>query len=234
MSVSNKNLNYQNKNFVSCAKNDPSCFEHKGKNCLSNYENCGNFNLYTLSSLGNDKCEICVQTRQSEFPGMYMTSNYHSCKCEAPNVSRVANSQPNIYYRDGYGQTSMDGCNIDQNSMLRNGQIITKQGNCKQQLYERPYLTVPYMGRGVGNTCTESELITGDQTGSKPACNTLAEVTFNPNFIPMIPCLSFNVQNPKHLIPETVKAGWVRGGVPSRQIVKNIDYGQKCGQQYMI
>lgn len=207
----------------------------KGKNCLQNYKNCGgSFDLYTQSRLGNDKCEISNSTVQSEYPGKYMVSNYHSCDCAAPNVSEVAYSQPNIYYKDGYGHSSLDGCNIDRDSFMRNGSIITHQGNTPQQLFERPFLTVPYMGRGVGNTCTESELITGDQTSIKRQCNTLAGITINNYFTPLVPCLKNNVQNPIHLIPEVAKNGWVRGGVPSRQIIKNIDYGQKCGQKYMI
>lgn len=201
--------------------------------CIDKYKNCGKFNLYTQSRLGNDKCEITNDTLQSEFPGKYIVSNYHSCYCGAPNVSNIAYSQPNIYYRDGFGHSSLNGCNIDKDSFMRNGSILT-HGPSPQQLFTRPYLTVPYMGRGVGNSCTESELITGDQTNSKRACNTLAEITINNNFIPLVPCLGNNVQNPRHLIPEVVKEGWIRGGVPSRQIVKNIDYGQKCGQKYMI
>ena len=203
-------------------------------NCLKKFDEPGSFNLYNQSRLNNDNCEINISTVQSEYPGKYMTSNYHSCDCTAPKVSDIAYSQPNINYRDGYGHSSMNGCNIDKDSIMRNGSIITHQGNSPQQLFTRPYLTIPYMGRGVGNSCTESELLTGDQTGSKRQCNTLAEVTINNNFIPLVPCIEKNVQNPQHLIPEVAQSGWIRGGVPSRQIIKNIDYGRKCGQKYMI
>lgn len=198
-------------------------------NCVKDYKNCGSFNLYTQSRLSNDKCELSTSTMQSELPGKYMTSNYHSCDCAAPNVSKIAYSQPDINYRDGYGNSSLNGCNIDKDSYMRNGSIITNKGNQPQQLFERPYLSIPYMGRGIGNSCTESELLTGEQTGSKRQCNTLSEITINNYFTPLVPCLENNIQNPQHLIPEVAKRGWVRGGVPSRQIIKNIDYGEKCG-----
>ena len=41
-------------------------------------------------------------------------------------------------------------------------------------------------------------------------------------------CLKNNVQNPKHLIPEDVKIDWVRGGIPSRQLVRDIEYKERC------
>lgn len=203
-------------------------------NQCNNYNKVKKINLYNQSRLGNDKCEISTDTKQSEYSGKYMTSNYHSCDCNDPNVSDIAYSQPNIYHRDGYGYTSMFGCNIDDDSKMRNGSIITHQGNSKIQLFARPYLSVPFMGRGIGNSCTESELITGDQTGIKRQCNTLSEINIPNYFTPLVPCLEHNVQNPKHLITESASKGWVRGGVPSRQIVKNIEYKKKCNQQYMI
>jgi hypothetical protein len=31
-----------------------------------------------------------------------------------------------------------------------------------------------------------------------------------------------NIQNPVHLIPEVAAAGWVHGGIPSRQYVRDV------------
>ena len=211
------------------SKNSNNCSNSNSNNCINNYKMESQFNLNNQSRLSYDKCEINTSENQSEYAGKYMTSNYHSCDCTGPNVSDIAYSQPNINYRDGYGHSSMNGCNIDKDSVMRNGSIITHQGNTPQQLFTRPYLTIPFMGRGVGNSCTESELLTGEQTGSKRQCNTLSEVTINNSFTPLVPCLENNIQNPRNLIPEIAQRGWVRGGVPSRQIIKNIDYAQKCG-----
>ena len=47
---------------------------------------------------------------------------------------------------------------------------------------------------------------------------------------PLIPCIKDNIQNKKHLIEE--ENGWVRSGVPSRQIIRNKDYLHKCGYVY--
>ena len=42
------------------------------------------------------------------------------------------------------------------------------------------------------------------------------------HMIPMIDCLKENVQNKNHIIEEEV--GWVRSGIPSRQVIRNKDY----------
>ena len=44
----------------------------------------------------------------------------------------------------------------------------------------------------------------------------------------MIPRLSKEVQNTIHIIPEDNSKGWVRGGLPSRDIFKQMDYKQRC------
>ena len=46
----------------------------------------------------------------------------------------------------------------------------------------------------------------------------------------MIPRLSKEVQNPIHIIPEDNSEGWVRGGIPSRDVYKLMDYNQRCDQ----
>ena len=44
----------------------------------------------------------------------------------------------------------------------------------------------------------------------------------------MIPCLQENIQNPKHIVEQTVCKNWVRGGLPSRQMKQNANILQKC------
>ena len=57
--------------------------------------------------------------------------------------------QPSTFYRDGPGWTSMDGCNVDNDSRLRNARNLTNLREI-HQLIERPHLTTPYQGRGEG------------------------------------------------------------------------------------
>ena len=46
----------------------------------------------------------------------------------------------------------------------------------------------------------------------------------------MIDRLEKEVQNIKHIIPEDSMGSWVRGGLPSREIVRNKEYMKRLSQ----
>jgi len=185
------------------------------------------------TGLHYDSCYQSLQKKQSAGPGLYSLNNFHSCDCEAPNVKKSAIERPGYsakQYRDGYGWTSNKGCNIDKDSKLRNSRNLTNL-SVINQLFSRPYLTVPYMGRGAGNTVIETRLMPGEDTFQNKPCNTLAGYDMTEfNMTPLINCLHDNIQNEKHIIEEN--NGWVRSGVPSRQMIRNKDYLEKCGYHY--
>jgi hypothetical protein len=83
------------------------------------------------------------------------------------------------------------------------------------------------MGAGethIVNPNLYSKLVSGNDTRVKKAADTLAGVSID-RFIPLVPCLQENIQNPEHIIPQY----WVRGGESSRSYIQNIDYYQLCG-----
>ena len=201
--------------------------QHSSQNCLKAKKD-SKVDFNNNSRLGFDSCYQSTDENQSQFPGSYQLSNFHSCDCGAPEITKLASSQPDIYFKDGYGSSGFEGCKIDNDSLMKNGTILTNM-RCKNQLFTRPYLTVPFMGRGVGDSCVEGNLIAGEDTSSAKPCNTLAEVNNEQfHFSPLVSCLKDEVQNPQHIIPEIAKEGWIRGGMPSRQLVKNMDQDYYC------
>jgi hypothetical protein len=191
----------------------------------------GTMDLHNLTSLHDDSCELTFREKQSGGPGIYSLNQYRDCECGVPKVVETASSNPEVQFRDGYGVSE---CFIDEDSELRVGQT-RKNPKCPNQLFTRPYATVPYMGRGSGNSFLESQLRPGEATAEKKQCNTLAGITIpnvDPNAMPMIDHIRNSIQDPKHIIPEEALTGWVRGGAPSRQIVRDIEYMEKCGSQY--
>ena len=77
------------------------------------------------------------------------------------------------------------------------------------------------------NISKETNLIQSKNTSIRRPCNTLSGITID-RFIPQIPQLKKNIQNPMHLIQEVNNTNWVRGGQPSRQYIKNKEYLNKC------
>ena len=92
----------------------------------------------------------------------------------------------------------------------------------KLQLYPRPFLTVPYLGRGGGNPSLESQLQQGEIVNDKKSVSTMSEVSFSDY-------MTFNsdskmtsrIANPANSIQELVMDGWVRGGAASREMTGN-------------
>ena len=53
-------------------------------------------------------------------------------------------------------------------------------------------------------------------------------------FTPLNSNLAATVQDPVHIIQEQVNRTWVRGGIPSRQSVKDADYFENSGDNSRI
>jgi hypothetical protein len=142
--------------------------------------------------------------------------------------------------KDGYG---ISVCNVDVDSKYRIGVPNPNPKNVNQ-LFTRPYLTVPYMANGNLSTermDIESELITGDyEMDTLP----LAGVSLFEDhvFVPLTRNLKDNVQNPVHLIeesadrvvPNNYRDAWIRGGIPTRQEVKDVDYLERSGDNEYV
>ena len=83
------------------------------------------------------------------------------------------------------------------------------------------------MGRGQGileNTDVNSRLNFGEDTRTSKSNNITSSYSAN-NFIPLVPQIAENIQNPEHIIPTY----WVRGGMSTRTVLNNIDYLKSCG-----
>ena len=198
-------------------------------NCV-NYCSKKEFGIQGLTRLREDECFLKRNKSDIAYEGKYQTRNHHDCHCEAPYTRELSLQQPSTFYRDGHGWTSNDGCNVDSDSQLRNARNLTNL-RVINQLFERPHATTPYQGRGEGNPTIESHLRGGETTVQQKSCNTLSGIYID-RYTPQIQCIRENVQNPNNIIPENSDPAWLRGGQPSRQIIRNKDYLNKCGYSY--
>lgn len=184
------------------------------------------FNTLSRTAIRDDKCNQDFDTIMSIAPGAYNLENFHSCTAGSPAIRSVQLSQPTMNINYGPGIIGERGSLVDNDSLQKFSELTNK--NVINTLNERPYLTVPYMGRGIGDSNMEPVLRNGEDTFQHKPCNSLAGVTIDNFFTPMVPNLRREVQDPKHIIPEDSMKCWVRGGLPSRQIVKNMDYMKRC------
>ena len=87
------------------------------------------------------------------------------------------------------------------------------------------------LSKGYHDVDVESIIRPGEFAGDQKPCIGTTEATFGNYFLPMIPKLKTEVQDNKHIIPEDSKQDWVRGGLPTRQMVRNQDYLRRCQQK---
>jgi hypothetical protein len=119
------------------------------------------------------------------------------------------------------------GKNINESTILRNGLSQSLTNQSKKELDTRLFPGAPLLSTGqsvLKNTDLSSRLKFGEDTRTCKSANALSSYSAD-NFIPLVPSLAENVQNVDHIIPTF----WVRGGMSSRSVVRNIDYLKSCG-----
>jgi len=169
-----------------------------------------------LTKTRDDLCGIQQYYTQSLGPGKYTTTNLVP---DARKVNPLASEQQLMYPREGYG---LNNAQVNSDSMLRNESSF-KSNRCQIRAQARPFLTVPYMAGGRGNTDVESDLLHAEQVKQMKECGTVTETQFVGAFTPLVPSLADNIQNPKNLIPEVAAAGWMRAGIPSRSYMRDVN-----------
>ena len=174
------------------------------------------FEINRLSRVRDDLCGIEQYYKQSVGPGDYMVTNLVP---DAKRVNPLSIDQLLIYPREGYG---LNNKSIDADSILRN-QPQYKNNRCIIRAQARPFSTVPYMGGGRGNADVETLLQHSEQVRQGKECGTVTEEFFTQQYTPLIPSVKANIQNPKNLVPEVAASGWIRGGIPSRSYIRDVN-----------
>ena len=185
--------------------------------------NVHKYSFDNLSRIGDDLCGITERDLQNQQFGTYSTTNFFSQYCGMKKPIDFATSQPNVFFKGGYGNCGAGGCNIQDNSNLKIGTIQTRT-KCKLSLHERPFTTVPYLGRGPSRPVIESRLQQGGYSGNKKSCKTVTEKSFNYDQAPLLPSVAESIQNPHNLVEGVAAEGWIRGGLPSRELTRDSDY----------
>jgi hypothetical protein len=165
----------------------------------------------------DDICSYNHEYRESVGPGRYAVTNLIP---ERSKVIPQALSNPTVIAAEGFG---FDQQGIDSDSILRNNPTLEGRSRCPLRVQSRPFATVPFMANGRGDQELESKLQQSEFVRTGRECGTVSETFFSTQFVPLIPHLESHIQNPKNLVPEAAAAGWIRGGIPSRQYIRDLN-----------
>ena len=108
------------------------------------------FSFNNLARIGEDGCSLGQRSIQNAESSSYMLQNFFSEDCTMKRPIEFATSQPSINYTGGH-QVGAGGCNIDTNSQLLIGGSALTHPRCRISLLQRPFATVPFLGRGQSN-----------------------------------------------------------------------------------
>lgn len=182
-----------------------SVYDYKFDNITRNSED-----LMTLSE----------KNRQNNHFGSYSVMNYFKHEIATNEPTSFATLQPNIFVNGGKNTVGINGSVVDFDSQLK---IDTTQTNPKSRisLFQRPFITVPYLGRGPARIEDESILQQGDMISKKKTSTELSESSYiDYQQYPLIDSIRSTVSNPKHLVEGAADSTWIRGGSASRDDLK--------------
>lgn len=178
--------------------------------------------MYNISTrLQDDKCAINMINHDNIIISKYQLPSYMGNSDPSRHKFLDSIGTPGIFQTGNYaGYPS----HIDIGSKIRNGNsgnIITHTGarqNLKGEYMGPPDKEAKTMAL---NPDDMSKLLSGDLTKDKMSIRG-KEID---RFVPLIPQLEGQIQNPKNLIPKY----WVRGGMDTRVVIRNADYLKMCG-----
>ena len=181
------------------------------------------FTFNGMCKINNDSCCIDQTSIQNSSACNYTLQNYFAQDCNLTNAKKLATTQPGINYSGGYG-LGAGGCNVDDSSKLLIGGIQTNSKS-RIDLFGRPFATVPFLGRGTGDAMLESQMQQGEGITNKRSVTRLMEKSYlKYHTTPLIPEVKQKIQNPSLMIEGMASSGWIRGGVPSRELTRDKDF----------
>ena len=70
-------------------------------------------------------------------------------------------------------------------------------------------------------------MLQGGYLGEKKSCKSVMEKSLREEPLELVPSLKATIQNPANLIESVAADGWVRGGLPSREMTRDNDYFER-------
>ena len=195
--------------------------------------NVSNYTFDNMSRIGLDQCCTSQNDLQNVGQANYILQNYFASDCSMKKPIDLATTQPGINYNGSFN-VGIGGCNIDQSSQLQIGSIQTHP-KCHIDLFQRPFATVPFLGRGSVNPVIESQMQQGENGVNKKSINNLSEKSYiKYQQTPLLSSIKEQMMNPSNNIENVASNGWIRGGVPSRELTRDKDYfTQHTNTQYI-
>ena len=175
---------------------------------------------YFFNNAGRIGADVTDQSQRNVYNTRftnYTLSDYFSDKTTDSHV-KFATKQPAVMFSGTTHGSGIHSSVVDDESILK---LKVEQDHAveKLQLFQRPFLTVPYLGRGSFDPALESQLLQGEMISDKKSASTIMDKSFSQYALyPTDKKMEERVNNAAHTVEEAALDGWVRGGMSTREM----------------
>jgi len=184
-----------------------------------------NFMFNNLGRIDSDTTDKSQHNLQNIRFANYQLSSYFSETLSNSHI-QFATSQLGMMVDGSIGAAGFSPAIVDTDSSL----IINKEQERsldKLVLSQRPFLTVPYLGRGSCDPSLESKLQQGEIVSDKKSVSTIMNKSFmGYTLYPTDDNMTNHVNNPSFTVEEAALDGWVRGGSSTRDIYTDANFSK--------
>ncbi len=177
--------------------------------------------IYNLGRIGADPMDQARRDALNSKFSEHTLTHYYTDPAELSHFS-FATSQPTINFSAVNGGHGISGQTVDHESALKHQMEQTRSLE-KLQLNTRPFLTVPYLGRGSCDTLLECQLRSGENSNEKKSTGTIMTKSFIDHRLHP----TEHGVDVTHTVEDAALDGWVRGGERTRQIASDVHYSQQ-------
>lgn len=179
-----------------------------------------NYTFYQMGRIGTDDADLTQRTLFNDRTLNYSLANYFN---ESTNNNQVnfATAQPNVMFNSAIGGSGIGGGMVEvHNNLVYTHGNKSARSLEKLQLNERPFLTIPYLGRGSCDPTLESRLRIGESIHGLKSVSTIMDKSFDDyRMFHVDSKMQEHLNNPA--IQELVYDGWNRGGASTRDVDEN-------------
>ncbi len=175
------------------------------------------YTFNSMSRIGNDECSMAQRDMQNSGIANYNLQNYFTGDTCMNRAKNFATSTVGMNYSGTYG-LGVNGCNVDDLSKLTIGQIQSHPRS-KIDLFSRPYVSVPYLGRGRVDPVLEAQMFQGETSTNRKTVLNMSEKSYlKYSTVPLIPEVKRHIQNTQHIIESDISNDWIRGGIQTKNL----------------
>lgn len=175
------------------------------------------YTFNNTSRIGTDSTDKTQRNVANNQYANYMLTDHFSSTLSDHHV-QFAIQQPTMNFNGLANGNGIHNAAVDKESMLKL-KPTEERSLEKLQLFSRPFITVPYLGKGSCDPTLESRLQQGEPVTEKKSVSTIMEKSFGAySLYPTDSKMENQVKDASHTVEEAAMDGWVRGGMSTREM----------------